>query len=286
MFPIHKSIDLVNWELVGHVFPTHDSRPKWAEKDFWAPEIHILPTSTSTFHLYFTAREYNSNVLCIGVAVSTGSIIGPYKDLLGKPLLKNETVGSIDATVMSVPDASAVSGWIHYLVWKDDGNGIVPQIPTWIWAQQLSMDGLRLIGQKYPLIRNDLVWEGALVEGPWIIQFNKTWYLFYSANAYYNELYAVGVARSDNPLGPYVKYKYPILHSNQVWIGPGHCSVIPVNDYFVMIYHSWYQAKVGGDNDRLMLMDRLYWKDGWPFILNNSPSIDPQPAPTSIINQK
>src|SRR4051812_8148554 len=35
-FPILHSIDLVNWELVGHVF---QKKPDWSSKNYWAPEI-------------------------------------------------------------------------------------------------------------------------------------------------------------------------------------------------------------------------------------------------------
>src|SRR5688500_9492582 len=35
-FPILHSKDLVNWRIVGSVFPT---RPQWATANFWAPEI-------------------------------------------------------------------------------------------------------------------------------------------------------------------------------------------------------------------------------------------------------
>src|SRR4028119_1063196 len=37
LFPLLKSKNLVDWELVGHVFP--DKIPDWADANFWAPEI-------------------------------------------------------------------------------------------------------------------------------------------------------------------------------------------------------------------------------------------------------
>ena len=37
LFPIFKSKDLVNWELVNYVFP--DGAPDWALNNFWAPEL-------------------------------------------------------------------------------------------------------------------------------------------------------------------------------------------------------------------------------------------------------
>jgi beta-xylosidase len=62
----------------------------------------------------------------------------------------------------------------------------------------LNYDGLSVHSSEgwVPLIKQDESWEGDLVEGPWIIHRNNYYYLFYSANSYCNDKYAVGVARS------------------------------------------------------------------------------------------
>jgi arabinan endo-1,5-alpha-L-arabinosidase len=157
--------------------------------------------------------------------------------------------------------------------------------PTPIWAAKLKPDGNSLQGETpVELISNDLPWEGPLVEGPWYIYRKPYHYLFYSANGYGSPAYAVGVARSKSPLGPYEKKGGPILQTNDKWKGPGHCSVVSKrakNEEFVMIYHSWIvghvlDPKVG----RLMLVDKVKWtNDGWPYIEGGSPSIKPQPIP-------
>ena len=118
-FPIHVSKDLKNWESKGFAIPVGKISP-WIGTpftDFWAPEIHIV---NSTFHLYYTARD-KTGILCIAVATSTG-ILGPYEDS-GASLIRQTTVGSIDATYMKV-------GTDNYLIWKDDGNCKNPQEPT------------------------------------------------------------------------------------------------------------------------------------------------------------
>jgi len=268
-FPIHQSFDLVHWKLAGYVFPIGKS-PNWAINDYWAPEIHYL---NKTFLVYFAARD-KSGILCIGVARSEGGILGPYIDS-GKPLVRDPGVGSIDATLF-YNDINHK----YYLYWKEDGNGLQPPKPTPIWAQELTDGGLALAGKKYFIISNDQKWEDNLVEGPWLKKRNNYYYLFYSANAYYDGRYGVGVARSLNPLGPYTKYSGPILHSNQKWIGPGHCSVITThNGTDVMIYHSWQHPQVGGNYNRLLLIDSVEWKDDWPQIAGSTPSVDPQPIP-------
>ena len=52
------------------------------------------------------------------------------------------------------------------------------------------------------------------------------YYLFYSGGSFFDNTYAIGIARSLSLIGPYEKYPYPILSSNDFWIGPGHCSVL------------------------------------------------------------
>ena len=118
-FPIQVSKDLQNWQENGFAIPV-GSISSWIGTpftDFWAPEIHIV---NDTFNLYYTARD-KTGILCIAVATSN-NILGPYVDS-GAPLIRQTTVGSIDATFMQV-------GKDNYLIWKDDGNGKNPQEPT------------------------------------------------------------------------------------------------------------------------------------------------------------
>ncbi len=259
-FKIHKSQDLQNWELAGYVFPP-DHLPRWANpvSSFWAPELHII---NGQFRVYYTARELITGRLCIGVGAAD-NILGPYTDK-GSPIVKNTTVGSIDASVMSLEDGT------YYLLWKEDGESNVPPQPTWIWAQQLSYDGLTAIGNKNALTSNTLAWEGNLIEAPWIIKQGDWYYLFYSGHGYCDGKYSVGVARSKDPIGTYEKKGDPILVSQQPWVGPGHCSVVQnVQDSnkWVMIYHAWRDGQVCGPNSRFLMVDSISWSDdGWPVM--------------------
>lgn len=286
-FPIRVSSDLVNWNLTGYIFPPKSpGAPTWAVSDFWAPEIHVVNGTTLAV---FAARN-TAGMLSVGLAISpSGSPLGPWFDR-GAPIVTNATEGNIDPTV--VLDHSTEE---YYLVWKVDGNA--NGLPTPILAQklvQLSPGNFTLVGPITELIRETLPWEGALVEAPWAI-YNETqdaYFLFYSANAFYNASYAVGVAKAPTLLGPYVKSPLPILHSNDDWQGPGHCSVVPVQGQsdssdegdgdgaLVMFYHAYPSNAVGGNYPRLLLMDAVLWgSDGWPYIATNSPSTSREPVP-------
>lgn len=168
----------------------------------------------------------------------------------------------------------------RYLYWKMDGNDLRPKEQTPIFVQELAPDGLSLVGERRVVLVNDREWEGDLVEGPWVVRRGSHYYLFYSGNAFFNESYAVGVARSRSPLGPFRKQDDTILHRDEDWMGPGHgCVVRAANgkDYF--LYHAWRRGRVGGRNPRMLLMDRIRWEDGWPRINDGSPSATPQPLP-------
>lgn len=265
-FSIRVSRDLVHWSAMGAVFPS-GSKPSWAKSDFWAPEIHKVG---ARYVAYFTARG-SDGMLAIGAA-SSASATGPFTDL-GHPLVHDAAMGLIDASEFEAPDGS------RYLLWKEDGNAVGK--PTPIHAQPLAADGLSLTGAPSTLITNDQAWEGALVEGPWMVAHGGSYYLFYSGNSYASARYAIGVARAASPLGPFTKAAAPIVTSNATWVGPGHCSVVdgPGGDSYV-VYHAWLAGHVAGPGDqRLGLVDRLVWgADGWP-ALPGGPSASSRPMP-------
>jgi arabinan endo-1,5-alpha-L-arabinosidase len=259
-FPLRTSKDLLTWTSAGSIFPS-SRKPTWAKGDFWAPEIHRVG---SRYIAYFTAR-HTDGVLSIGAATAT-SALGPFTDM-GKPLVKDASMGMIDATFFT--DTSGKP----YLVWKADGNAVGQKTP--IYAQPLSADGLSLTGTRTTLITNDRSWEGGVVEGPWVVQRDGYYYLFYSGNAYYDGRYAIGVARATSPLGPYTKASAPILKTVPGWEGPGHGSVVTTpSGGSAMVYHAWNSAHTG----RVMLVDSIVWSNGWPSM-PSAPSVGSRPLP-------
>lgn len=67
LFPIFKSKDLVNWELVNYVFP--DGAPDWALNNFWAPELSY-DEKQGKVYLYYTARDKRTKRLSCAAAVA------------------------------------------------------------------------------------------------------------------------------------------------------------------------------------------------------------------------
>lgn len=257
-FPILHSRDLINWEIVGAVF---ERRPEWSVGSYWAPEIS---QHAGRFFIYYAARQ-KSGSLCVAVATARRPQ-GPYTD--HGPLVC-QPVGSIDG--FPVTDERGQ----RYLLWKEDGNSVSK--PTPIWAQKLSANGTRLVGERKEILRNDQPWEkhaslpyGDLIEGPAIIRRNGWFYMFYSGNfCCARECnYMMGVARSRKLLGPWEKSPAnPILAGNDNWKCPGHGTVVTdARGRDWMMYHAMHSKDfvyVG----RQALLDEIKWgANGWPTI--------------------
>ncbi len=273
-FPILHSRDLVNWRIVGAVF---SKRPAWSVGNYWAPEISV---DRGRYYIYYTARK-KGGPLCVAVATAKNPA-GPYTD--HGPLVCQE-VGSIDG--FPIRDETGR----RYLLWKEDGNSVSK--PTPIWAQRLSEDGTRLVGERSELIRNTETWEkhkslpyGDLVEGPAIIRRDGWFYMFYSGNfCCARECnYQLGVARSRKLLGPWEKNPAnPLLKGNDEWKCPGHGTIVSDErgrDF--LMYHAYHDddtVYVG----RQALLDEIKWgENGWPTINDGDGPSRRADSPTGV----
>ena len=251
-FPILHSRDLVNWEVKGYVF---ERMPEWTKANFWAPEIAQYQ---GKFFIYYVARQASSNRLAVAVATARHPA-GPYTD--HGPLIAQEA-GSIDPVPFT--DAKGV----RWLLWKEDGNS--RKQPTPIWIQRLREDGLQLVGEKKEILRNDAPWEGAVVEGPFVVRRGDYYYLFYAGSACCgrNCNYAVGVARAKDMLGPWEKAAAnPIMAGNRDWRCPGHGSIVadPEGRHW-LLYHAYAENGFVATGREMMLDEVVFGPDGWPAI--------------------
>ncbi|UCS91826.1 family 43 glycosylhydrolase [Echinicola marina] len=258
LFPIYKSPDLVQWELVNYVFP--DGAPEWARNNFWAPELSY-DEKQGKFYAYYTARDKTSNRLSVAVA-SADSPEGEFKD--HGPLVAQEA-GSIDA--FEVRDENGKL----YLTWKEDGNS--RGLPTPIWAQEINEERTQLLGEPKELFRNDVDWELNLVEGVCIFRENDYFYATYSAGACCDKAcnYKAGVARAKSLLGPWEKYEHnPVLKDNENWKCAGHGTVVRKDGDHYLLYHA-YSTQGSVFVGREGVLEKIKWtEEGWPIFENNA----------------
>lgn len=266
---VARSTDAVHWELLPDALP---ALPTWAQLGgslVWAPGVIQLG---DRFVMYYTARDTASNKQCIGVAVSDKPE-GKFKDTNDHAFVcQADQGGSID------PQPFQDDGKL-YLYWKNDGNCC--SLPTDIWVQELSADGLSLAGQPKALTDNSQPWEGNLIEAPSMEKHDGKYYLFFSANDYASLKYAVGYATCQSATGPCQQAEEnPVLKSKMtppLVIGPGGESIIDIGGQTWMFYHAW--DVVGGTRGdaRFMWLDRVDWQNGKPAV--QGPTTDPEPEP-------
>ena len=284
---VARSADLVRWELVGDALP---QKPDWATKtqDFWAPHVH---RSGGTYYLYYSAKPDaaltdQSRGLCLAVATSA-SPVGPFRDA-GRPLQCGSGFINIDPMAYDDPATGK-----RLLYW---GSGFGP-----IKVQELAPDrisfasGSKPIDLVQPVKSEDPGEYQRLIEGAWVIRRDGYYYLFYSGDNCCGPKahYAVLVARSRSATGPFETMAAAtgarnsvILEHRGIWVAPGHNSVIEdaKGDHW-MLYHAVdarrprHKPTDDINTRRIMLIDRIVWRDGWPRIEGNGPSSGPRPAP-------
>lgn len=274
--PMLTSRDLINWAPIGD--PANpgkrlDGMPTLApwvqEGRTWAPEVMKVGNK---WLLYYTAHSRRLKMQCLGVAVAADPK-GPFRDNSTEPLVcQKDQGGTIDANPFRDSDGKL------YLYFKSDGNAV--RKTSYIWGQRLSDDGMKVVGQATPLIKDDAKWEWGLVEAPAMVRSPGGYQMFYSA-AFYgwdpNERlsrYATGYAACAGPLGPCKDApENPILNSFNdreagCLSGPGHPGIFQVGGRIFMAFHAWAAnsgcRKVG--DARHLYVAPLFWKNGKPQI--------------------
>eukprot|EP00891_Asterochloris_glomerata_P006496 jgi/Astpho2/6496/fgenesh1_pg.00096_%23_25_t len=88
----------------------------------------------------------------------------------------------------------------RWLLYKNDGNAVGRT--CWLHIRRLQSDGLHFKGPEKLLIRNDLPWEGTVIEAPCLVKRGGRYHLFYSANGFASAEYCIGYATATEVIGP------------------------------------------------------------------------------------
>ncbi len=261
-----QSRDLKAWRLLARdAMPV---LPPWARPGLtWAPEVL---RAGKGYALYFTARERRSELQCVGVATATDPL-GPFTSQAVAPLVcQRDLGGSIDPSPFRDADGTL------YLLVKNDGNNPDFNLPTTIWAQPLTPDGLAASGTAKPLLSNTAAWEGRVIEAPTMLRLHGHYVLLFSANDYgwqpwqAQSRYAMGYAVCASVIGPcrLVQDK-PLLASQTAGpggclSGPGHQAVLQQGERLILAYHAWDATLACGRaaDRRLLHIGELHWVDG------------------------
>jgi arabinan endo-1,5-alpha-L-arabinosidase len=280
---VARSTNLVDWEDLGDALP---QKPSWAQntQDYWAPSVIY---DGSTYFMYYSAtpdehREGPDHALAIATSSSPA---GPFVDM-GRPLLFGSGFEYIDPMAFDDP----VTGK-RLLYW---GSGFQP-----IRVQELAEDRISFAPGSTPV---DLIWPNGkkggfprLVEASWVIRHDDFYYLFYSGDNCCgpDAEYGVMVARSKSATGPFETLEQAkgvphslMLFKSERWLAPGHNSMVTdkAGEEWI-VYHAIdvnrprQRQEDEINSRRILLIDKIEWKDGWPHV--GTPSDEPQRAPVT-----
>jgi len=234
-----SSKDLVNWQKHEAIIDT--TEVKWAKKCMWAPAVI---SKDGKYYLFFGANDvHEGEIGGIGVAVSDRPE-GPFKDLIGKPLINDIINGAqpIDQFVFRDDDGQYYmyyGGWRHCNLVKlsDDFTHLVP-FPD---------------GEMYKEVT-----PSNYVEGPFMFKRNGKYYFMWSEGGWTGPDYCVSYAIADSPFGPFKRIAKILQTDENVATGAGHHSVIqiPGTDEFYIVYHRHPLGATDGNN-RVTCIDRM-----------------------------
>jgi beta-xylosidase len=243
-FDAFSSRDLVHWTKHERILDT--ASVKWAKRAVWAPAV---VQKDGKYYIFFGANDVqNDNEYGgIGVAVSNRPE-GPFKDLLGKPLIDKFHNGAqpIDQFVFKDKDGAwyiFYGGWRHCNVARlnDSFTGLVP-----------FADGS---------IYKEVTPEG-YVEGPFMFIKDGKYYFMWSEGGWTGPDYSVAYAIADSPLGPFKRVDKILQQDPAVATGAGHHSVlhVPKTDSWYIVYHRRPLSETHADH-RVTCIDKMYFDE-------------------------
>ena len=234
-----SSRDLKHWIKHENIIDT--TEVKWARSAMWAPAVL---EKDGKYYLFFGANDvHEGEIGGIGVAVSDRPE-GPFKDLLGRPLINEIVNGAqpIDQFVFRDKDGSYYmyyGGWGHCNMVRlaDDFTALVPFPDGTLFKEVTPKD---------------------YTEGPFMLIKDGKYYFMWSEGDWTKDDYRVAYAISDSPFGPFERIG-TILESNSgIGTGAGHHSVIrsPKTGRYFIVYHRHPLGTKDG-NDRVTCIDEL-----------------------------
>ncbi len=232
-FNAFSSPDLVNWTLHETILDT--TMVTWIERSLWAP---ASIRKDGKYYLFFSANDIQHPVSSwwdpakhslddvggIGVAVAERPE-GPYKDLLGKPLINEfyNDAQPIDQFVFQYTDGNC------YIVYGGWGRCNIGRLKDDFTALAPFEDG-DMVKEITP--------EG-YTEGPVMFSRKGKLYFMWSEGVWMDDTYKVAYAMADSPLGPFERIGTILENDPAIATGAGHNSVlnIPGTDDWYMVYH-------------------------------------------------
>ena len=253
-FEAFSSPDLVEWRSEGKILDFADV-PWSTYRAAWAP---TAAARGGRYYLVFSAGDGAG----LGVAVADAPG-GPFKDALGKPLVREYHHGAqpIDAHLFQDDDGTPYlywGGWKHCV------------------AARMTDDLLALDGEIREITPQDYV------EGPFMLRHRGTYILTWSEGGWGDGSYQVAYGRADSPFGPFVREGTILRADEEIASSAGHHSILrlPGSDEYAICYHRRPLGMTDAHH-RVTCLDRLAVHDDGTIepVQTTHEGVGPHPFP-------
>jgi len=291
--PMARSRNLVDWTYVADAFSAANL-PAWTAPNasIWAPDIRYVDGQYRMYYVVTETKEPGGtpepNDNAVGMATAP-TPVGPWTDS-GAPVVGPRRGGAGEPgnfTWTFDPSAVTDTDGTQWLFYGSYYGGV--------FVIKLNADGTKTVGEA-TMVAIDNKFEGS-----YVVRRGGYWFFFGSvANCCAGPTtgYSVQVGRSKDLRGPYVDREGVTLLESRAggsptlvqngnrWIGAGHNAVVTdLAGQDWIAYHAlgrddpWLDEP-GGITERPMLLDRLDWVGGWPYVRADAgPSDDVQTGP-------
>jgi beta-xylosidase len=254
--PILHSLDLVHWEIVGHILPRLDFDPRYDMKGgmrygggVWAPSVRF---HDGLYYVYFPTPDE-------GIFVSTAPrMTGPW---------------SAPATVIA---GSGLEDPCPF--WDDDGNAYLVHSKLGagpLILHRMSPDGKSVLDDGRIIVQDPV--HLPTLEGPKLYKRDGWYYIFAPMGGVGQGSQAV--LRSQNIHGPY-DYRIVLAQGDTNVNGPHQGGYVETPDGKGWFVH--FSSR--GAHGRIVYLEPVRWENGWPVIGATAPGkVTGQPVAQDVL---
>lgn len=281
--PIHKSRDLVNWELIGYAL----NRPsqlnlvnQQVSRGIYAPTLRY---HEGVFYLITTQVDGLGNFI-----VTATDPAGPWSD----PIVLPE-VGGIDPDIFFDDDGRV---YISHNEAPDGEPLYNGHRAIWMWEYDPKQKKI-IKGSRQLLVNGgvDISKKPIWIEGPHLYKING-WYYLFCAEGGTSEDHSQVIFRSRSLKEPFVPYEHnPVLTQRDLPLdrpdmvtSSGHADLVqtPSGEWWAVFLATRPYENVYYNTGRETFLLPVTWKDGWPTILEKSTAIPLQLKKPSLVSSK
>lgn len=251
-FDAFSSKDLKTWTKHERIISNEEIT--WLREALWAPSIL---KKDGKYYLFFSCNDIHEGEYGgIGVAVADQPQ-GPFKDLIGKPLVGEIINGAQPIDQFVFQDPATGDWYMYYGGWKHCN------------MVRLADDFTHMIPFEDGTMVKEVTPEN-YVEGPFMFVKDGKYYFMWSEGRWRKDNYCVAYAIADSPFGPFVRENTILSSDHEIGTGAGHHSVVrdpKSGDWFIVYHrHPIVENDDSNGNNRVTCIDRMEFDENGKIL--------------------